>query len=327
MVSPGQSAIDKVSPAPEAVQMPSQILFLRIDSKTSTPNLYGKYDLVTVNMDIWVMGTGGGDAINLTKSSINAMSADWSPDKSKIVFDSTNNLLGGKPICSIYVMDADGSDVKRISPDGSSRHFPAWSPDDKKIVYSKYYPSRCAPDVCYPFSLFTFGPDGNEDKQVIFSGSASNHILPRWFPDSKHVAFLDNELGLTAIWSGDISTDGDLMKYNTSNNPIGYNSLYMTWFSLSPDATKIVYSHAFSQDYYRSNRELYIFDVTSGETTQLTKNDYADDNPCFSPDGKQILFSSFGATEKTTGMFIMDINGTNIKQIPSQYGDMPMKWR
>jgi hypothetical protein len=26
-------------------------------------------------------------------------------------------------------------------------------------------------------------------------------------------------------------------------------------------------------------------------------------------------------------MFIMDINGTNVKQLSSQYGDMPMKWR
>ena len=69
------------------------------------------------------------------------------------------------------------------------------------------------------------------------------------------------------------------------------------------------------------------FNTTTGATAQLTNNDYADDNPCFSPDGKQIVFASFGDTKETSGMFTADINGKNLNQISSQYGDMPMEWK
>jgi len=321
-VTPDSPQGDRVVPAHESGQMPSQILFLRIDFSRSTPNLYGRYDLTSVNRDIWVTDSDGKNALNLTKSSANAMSADWSPDKSKIVFDSVNSYLQGLPVCSINIMDADGSDVKQVSPGASSRHFPAWSPDGNRIAYSKYVPPNCGPEIwCKSFTLFTFNPDGSDDREVQVLSGGSN-ILPRWFPDGKHIAFLDNEMRLSEIWSADIANDSDLNKYNIDSNPT-----YITWFSLSPDATKIAYSHDLSRDYYHTGRGIFIFNTTTGETTQLTKNDYADDNPCFSPDGKQIIFASFGDTGETSGMFIMDINGSNLKQISSQYGDMPMKWR
>ena len=40
------------------------------------------------------MDSDGSNAVNLTKGSANAESADWSPDKSKIVFDSVDLLSG-----------------------------------------------------------------------------------------------------------------------------------------------------------------------------------------------------------------------------------------
>ena len=323
-VTPDSSKVNRVDPVQVPAQNPAQLLFLRIDSGRSALNLYGKYDLTSVSRDIWVMDIDGRNAINLTKSSANAMSADWSPDKSKIVFDSVNSYLQGLPVCSINIMDADGSHIKQVSPGATSRHFPAWSPDGKKIANSKYFVTSCARSSipCKYFTLFTFNQDGSEDGQITFAPSDSYQVLPRWFPDSKRIAFLDNETGFYEIWSGDITSNSDLTKYNIESNPT-----YMPWFSLSPDATKITYSHDSSRDYYHMGREIFIFDIVTGETTQLTKNDYADDNPCFSPDGKQIVFASFGDTEETSGMFIVDIDGTNIKQISSQYGDMPMKWR
>jgi len=323
-VTPDSSKGDNVDPVRVPAQNPAQLLFLRIDPSSSTLNIHGKYDLTSVSRDIWVMDADGNNAINLTKGSYNAMSADWSPDKSKIVFDSVRTYLQGLPVSFINIMDADGSHIKQVSPRASSRHFPVWSPDNNIIANSRYYVEICGgrPIPCKYFTLFTFNQDGSEDVQIAFAPSNSYQVLPRWFPDSKHIAFLDNQTGFYEIWSGDITSNSDLTKYNIESNPT-----YMPWFSLSPDATKIAYSHDSTRDYYHIGRELFIFNTTTGETTQLTKNDYADDNPCFSPDGKQILFGSFGDTEQTSGMFIVDINGKNLKQISSQYGDMPMKWR
>jgi len=323
-VTPDSSNVNKVDLVHVPAQNPAQLLFLRIDPSNSTLNLYGKYDLTSVSRDIWVMDIDGRNAINLTKSTANAMSADWSPDKTKIVFDSVNSYLQGLPVCSINIMDADGSHIKQVSPGASSRHFPAWSPDGNTIANSRYFVTSCAgrPIPCKYFTLFTFSQNGNEDSQITFSSSIGYQVLPRWFPDSKHIAFLDNQTGFYEIWSGDITSDSDLTKYNIESNPT-----YMPWFSLSPDATKIAYSHDSTRDYYHLGREIFVFNTMTGATTQITNNDYADDNPCFSPDGKQIAFASFGDTKETSGMFTADINGKNLNQISSQYGDMPMEWK
>jgi Tol biopolymer transport system component len=268
------------------------------------------------------MNIDGSNAINLTKGNANAMSADWSPDKSKIVFDAVDSYLAGLPVCHISTMNADGSNVSRISPGASSRHYPTWSPDGSKIANSKYFVAACNHATpCKYFQLFSTNQSGTEDGPAKFSNETGYQLLPRWFPDSKRIAYLDFETGFYEIHSGDIVT-GDTIKYDVESN-----TAYMPWFALSPDGTRIVYSHDLSRDYMHSGRELFIFDITTGETIRLTNNDYADDNPCFSRDGKQIAFASFGNSEETSGMFIMDLDGKSVNKIPSKSGDMPMKWK
>ncbi len=253
---------------------------------------------------------------------MDAESASWSPDKSEIVFDSVYSYLQGAPISSVNTMQADGSNVKTISPSGSSRHLPAWSPDGLKIANSKFFITQCGDGQCSYFTLFTFNPDGSRDTQISFSPDRGYDLLPRWFPDGERIAFLRNETGFFHIYSGDI-VKGTVTEYNIDQNP-----LYMPWFSLSPDAGGIVYSHDLSRDYYHAGREIFIFDIKSGREMQLTANNYPDDNPCFSPDGRQIIFASFGDTDETSGMFVMNADGSDLHRISSsQYGDMPMQWR
>jgi Tol biopolymer transport system component len=313
-VAPSPTTETKVVQKPP--QVPAQLLFLRVDPGRSST------DPSEHSRDIWVMDSNGSNPVNLTRGSENVLSADWSPDKSAIVFDSVDSYLLGYPVCHISTMNADGSNIKRISPGASSRHFPAWAPDGIKIANSKYFAAACMRVVpCKYFQLFSFNKEGAEDGPVVFSTDNGNQLLPRWFPDSKRVAFLNFGTGYYEIYSGDLVT-GDTIKFNVQNN-----TSYMPWFSLSPDGTRIVYSHDLSRDGMHTGRELYLFDINTGVELQLTQNDYADDNPCFSPDGKQVLFTSFGSTEETSGMFIMDIDGKNVKKIPSKYGDMPMKWK
>lgn len=311
-ITPNKQAALVAPSLPEAAETkplqgplpPSQILFLRIDPKRSVPS-----DLYR---DIWVMDSDGGNAVDLTRGGANVTSADWSPDKSQIVFDSSG---------SVYVMNTDGSSVKRVYPDASIRYLPAWSPDGSKIASSKYFVTPCNRGSCSHYQLFISNQNGEQYTPVKFSPPDGYQILPRWFSDSNRIAYLDFETGFYEIYSGDTVT-GTVHKYDIEGN-----SLYMPWFSLSPDETRIAYSHDSSRDLMHTGRELFLYDINSGEVTQLTNNDYADDNPCFYPDGKRILFSSFGKTDATSGMFMMDIESKSVTKIPSQYDDMPMKWR
>ena len=79
------------------------------------------------------MNADGSGQTNLTNASgLNADPA-WSPDGTKIAFDT--NRAG---LIDIYVMNADGTDQRPIasSPLGGSE--PAWSPDGTTIAFSKW---------------------------------------------------------------------------------------------------------------------------------------------------------------------------------------------
>ena len=54
--------------------------------------------------------------------------------------------------------------------------------------------------------------------------------------------------------------------------------------SWSPDGTRIAYWAG------ESTGEIYVLDVATGTTTQVTKNAYHDGSPDWSPDGKQLVF-------------------------------------
>jgi Tol biopolymer transport system component len=82
------------------------------------------------NAEIWVMGTKGKHAVNLTRNPEIDDHPDWSPDGSRIVFE---RAAGREPRVAIFVMNADGSDQHQVGAlEGS---FPTWSPDGKQIAY------------------------------------------------------------------------------------------------------------------------------------------------------------------------------------------------
>jgi len=61
------------------------------------------------------MDTDGSNPTNLTNNGLQNRSPSWSPDGSKIAFESRRNSNGGN--IEIYVMDVDGSNQTIITND------------------------------------------------------------------------------------------------------------------------------------------------------------------------------------------------------------------
>ena len=78
------------------------------------------------------MNADGTDPRRLTRDADEDLSPAWSPDGSRIAFQS--NRTGNN---EIYVMHADGSGVTNITNTPDAGEFdPEWSPDGSKIAFA-----------------------------------------------------------------------------------------------------------------------------------------------------------------------------------------------
>jgi TolB protein len=108
-----------------------------------------------------------------------------------------------------------------------------------------------------------------------------------------------------------LDADGSPLRRLTDDN----NANQPAW---SPDGSQIVY---ISGD---GNSELFLLDVESRETRQLTDNYATDYFPAWSPDGSQIAFAS--GRDGELDIFVMDSDGENALNLtPAEGigGDLP----
>src|SRR5215212_10612073 len=93
--------------------------------------------------DIFTMNPDGSGVVKLTDSKGFSGDAGWSPDGSRIAFDSDRgNYPQGQ---GIYVMDVDGSNVRRVTTLPAKAEFDQaarFSPDGRRLVFTRYWGNR-----------------------------------------------------------------------------------------------------------------------------------------------------------------------------------------
>ncbi|HCW07676.1 MAG TPA: peptidase S9 family protein [Cytophagales bacterium] len=197
------------------------------------------------------------------------------------------------------------SDVYKIK----SVSDPQPSPEGKWVAYVLSTPDS-AKDK-HDTDIWMVSWDGKENVKLTASPESENH--PRWSPDGKYLTFLSSryETKSSQIWRMD-RRGGEAEKLTE----LKYSISDFVW---SPDSKKILlvihdqessdevekkksakpividrYHFKSDEEGYleRKNDHLYLFDVETKKLDTLTKGDYNESEPVWSPDSKKIVFVS-----------------------------------
>jgi Tol biopolymer transport system component len=152
--------------------------------------------------NIWVVNADGSNDMPVTQ--LTAPGADslypvWSPDSTKLAFESGRALDGSNAgpgeyaTQNVWVVNVDGSGataVTQLAGILGSYQDPLWSKDGSTLIFNSDIPSPSSDDI------FSAHPDGSGLTQLTHNGLTLNYAT-EWSPD-----------GSTILYTSSIATDG-----------------------------------------------------------------------------------------------------------------------
>ena len=200
-----------------------------------------------------------------------------SPDGKWVAFAS-NRLQNAE----LYLIDlTDGSLRQLTHTDELDEYMPAFSPDGKSIAFATERtrggmmlpPIQASGSDPSRASIYLMDIDGRNQRPLVDADGADR--APVFSPDGQKIAF-ESKAPTQEVRRGEVTSPAG----STENN---------------------------------DTLEIYVIDVGGSNKTQLTHNDVDDGHPTWSPNGKQIAFSSM--VEDIYQIFMIDAAGGTAKQL------------
>ncbi|MEO8041855.1 MAG: tetratricopeptide repeat protein, partial [Acidobacteriota bacterium] len=136
--------------------------------------------------------------------------------------------------------------------------------------------------------------DGTDQAEIKEVGDLSNGY---WSPDESKIVF---------------SKQGDLSRIYLANRD-GSNETVLPFvggsIDWSPDSKRVVYQSRLNSD----DSDIFVYDLETGTSVDVTNNPAFDADPSFSPDGRQIVFASL--RDGNAEIYLMNSDGTNVRRL------------
>jgi Tol biopolymer transport system component len=207
---------------------------------------------------------------------------DWSPDGRRVAFVrwELNSPDGtASAVSSLHLIAADGSGESLRARFEESRYsYPRWSPDGTRIAVSMH-PSQAAPAV----AVVTLATRAVESLRLPGLNVVSSVV---WAPDGSHLIYVQPE----SAGADSSSVTARIYQQAPSGEaqPLGWSPAFGRTPEFLPPNRLILGVRS-----PRANlRETLIGGSSNAPVRALTAGNSTDRQPCYSPDGERVVFSS-----------------------------------
>jgi Tol biopolymer transport system component/protocatechuate 3,4-dioxygenase beta subunit len=284
----------------------------------------GDYD--SRNFEIYTINPDGSGLTRVTNNPGWDDAPAWSSDGQKIAFHSDRDDLencgrSGSTTCNweIYVMNADGGDVRRLTNQPARDREPTWSPDGRRIAFIR------------DGNIHVMNADGTDVSPLTYFRWPTTPSLayqPAWSPDGQRIAFVGQHT------TSDGGTEIYVINVDSSGLTRLTNSLGDDWWpAWSPDGQKIAF-FSFRDAYGTTdpgNSEIYVMNSDGSSQTRITYNPTidtnrpgADEDPTWSPDGRQIAFRSY--RDGGIDIYVMNADGSGVTRLTFEGANYVPNW-
>ena len=240
----------------------------------------------------------------------------WSPDGSKIVFESTRD----GPDADIFIMNADGTSVVQLTDNDVGESTPSFTPDGRFVIYASEQDGN--PDI------FRMGVDGSGKVNLTKHPGADGH--PRVAPDGQRIFFNSNRTSDPASFArGTMERDQNHEIFSMTLDGADLRQVtdlpdWDTYPALSPDGRELLWRRITptgGKSGSGRNSEVFWMNLETGEMRNVTGNQAYDGWPAWSPDGRRIAFASnrANAAFEAFDIYVADRDGANVTRVT--FGD------
>ena len=241
--------------------------------------------------EIWAMDYDGANQHQITHLDSISLSPRVSPDGSRLAFSSLT-----KSGWEIMMYSLDLGRMVTFPRFGGTNLSPSWSPDGTKLAISS---SRTGDS-----EIYVVDASGGNLRRLT-SGKGPD-VSPTWNRKTgSQIGFVSGRTGLPQIYTMEV--DGTNLQRVTDQ---GY-AVSPNW---SPNGQFLTFSwmRKYGPGAPGSN-DMYLMDIASKQWVQLTHDGSRNDFPCWSPDGRHIVFQSNRSGSEQIWSMLAD--GTKVQQL------------
>ncbi|WP_395293300.1 TolB family protein [Kitasatospora hibisci] len=235
-------------------------------------------------------------------------------------------LTGDRTTSAVFAFAPDGSGEQQLTrPPAQTRDdHPDWSPDGTTVAFDRTSAESAG-------RIWTIGADGENAHQVgplcepgALDCTNEEEVTPAFSPDGKQIAFSrtwgssdptahQTQYSDLYLMSPD-GTNAQRLTFLTNDKPYSGLVANPAW---SPDGKQLVFSYQTSATGQPANsRALYVVNIDGTDLRRLTPWELrAGDRASWSPDGTQIVFTTYPAGADNTpggGIYTAHPDGTAI---------------